>query len=163
MSRLSLAVIAVSLLALSGMQVFAQSPDPIMGTWSLKQGSFTPPNGASADAMDQPQIETMVYQPAANGFRWVVDSNSVQGRRTHSEVEAKLDGADYPVRRFDNDLSVTRGFRRLAARTYAEVTKIHGTVTFTRVVEISPDGKSLTTVDIATNNSAGAVQVFEKQ
>jgi hypothetical protein len=74
-----------------------------------------------------------------------------------------LDGAAYPVATSDSNVSVTRRFRQLTDRTYAEVTNVEGLVTATRVVEISPDGNTLTAVDIATNNSAGAVLVFQKQ
>jgi len=70
---------------------------------------------------------------------------------------------EYPVTSNDNTLSVTRRFQQLGDRTYAEVTKVEGTVAFTRVVEISPDGKTLTAVDIATNNRGSGLFVFEKQ
>jgi hypothetical protein len=113
--------------------------------------------------MDPPPMETVVYQPTANGFRWVFESASVEGQRTHSEVQARLDGAEYPVTRNDSNSSVTRGFRQLADRTYAEVTKVEGSVTATRVVEISPDGNTLTAIDISTNNPASAVLVFQRQ
>lgn len=160
MSNLRLVAVAVFVLASSGVQLIGQSADPRIGTWILKDASRIGPDGAAAEKTDQ-QAETLVYQPTASGFRWVVDAATVRGR-THSEVDAKLDGAEYPVRS-ENNLSVVRKFRQLADRTYAEVTKVEGMVTATRVVEVSADGNTLTAVDIATNNPAAAVLVFQKQ
>lgn len=147
-------------LAVVSSSIAAQTKaEPLMGTWQVNlektNYNMAPP----------PKSQTLTWKPSADGsFTFTTASVTAQGQKTGSQMTARFDGNDYPVKGSANTTS--RAFKRLDDRTYEEVSKLNGKVTLTRTHKVSPDGKTLTITATGTNadgQKVNMVTVFDKE
>ena len=82
-----------------------------------------------------------------------------RGGITHLEWTGKFDGKDYPVQGVE--LVLTNAYRRVDDRTYDLIQKIDGEVVATSRLTMSPDGKTITTVN--SSRTASATTVYDRQ
>ena len=71
----------------------AQAPSPLTGTWKLNvaKSKFDPANLAI-------KSNTIKYTITGDSITAVTDGVDAQGRATHTEYTAKLDGKTYPFK-----------------------------------------------------------------
>ena len=92
------------------------------------------------------------------------DMVGTRGGVTHMEWTGKFDGKDYAVEGVDYVL--TNSYKLLNDHSYEIVIKVEGGVAATARVEISADGKTLTTVTNQKNAQGQDIQttaVYDKQ
>ena len=82
-----------------------------------------------------------------------------RGGITHLEGTGKFDGKDYPVQGVE--LVLTSAYRRVDDRTYELIQKIDGEVAATSRLTMSPDGKTITTINVS--RTAGATTVYDRE
>ena len=82
-----------------------------------------------------------------------------RGGITHLEWTGKFDGIDYPVQGVE--LVLTNAYRRVDDRTYELIQKIDGEVVATSRLTMSPDGRTITTVN--SSKTASATTIYERQ
>ena len=82
-----------------------------------------------------------------------------RGGITHLEWTGRFDGIDYPVQGVE--LVLTNAYRRVDDRTYELIQKIDGEVVAIARLAISPDGKTVTTVN--SGKTASATTIYDKQ
>lgn len=117
--------------------VISQAQDPWIGTWKLNTARSKYSPGLA------PKSSTLVAVAADGGFKQTVDTVMAGlGLPTHSEVTAKFDGKDTPVK--SNANADTTAYTRIDSRSYETVSKKNGKVTLTSRVVISADGKTRT-------------------
>jgi hypothetical protein len=118
--------------------VFAVQTQPAwLGTWSL---NFEKSTGASLDRFKRIAIR---IEPSENGVKVVYDMIGARGGVTHMEWTGSLDGKDYPVQGVDYVL--TNAYTLKNDRSYSIAVKIDGVAAASTDVEISADGKIMTT------------------
>src|SRR5262245_3342247 len=120
---------------------------PWIGTWKLSK----------PDARYKRVITRI--EPWADGIRVTYDMVGTRGGVTHMEWTGKFDGKDYPVEGVDYVL--TNAYKLLDDHSYEIVIKVEGSVAATAHVEVSPDGKTLTTV--TSQKSGTSTTVYDKQ
>ena len=81
-----------------------------------------------------------------------------RGGVTHLEWSGKFDGVDYPVQGVE--LVLTNAYRRIDDHTLELIQKIDGQVVATARLLISPDGRTITTVN--SSRTASATTVYER-
>jgi hypothetical protein len=139
--------------------VNSQSTDPWIGTWKLNTAKSKYSPGLA------PKSSTLVAVPVDGGFKQTVDTvMATLGLPTHSEVTAKFDGKDTPVR--GNANADTSAYTRIDSRSYEAVSKKNGKVTLTSRVVISPDGKTRTVTQTGVDGQGRKVNnylVYERQ
>ena len=123
-----------------------ETQQPWLGTW--KQ---TNPDSRYKRVITK--IETW-----QDGLRVSYDMVGARGGITHMEWTGKFDGKDYAVQGVDYVL--TNAYTLLNDHSYRIVIKVDGAVAATATVEISPDGKKLTTVTSGQNTTT---MVFQRQ
>lgn len=122
---------------LLGSAVNSQSADPWIGTWKLNTAKSKYSPGLA------PRSSTLTSVAVDGGFKQTVDTvMATLGMPTHSEVAAKFDGKDTPVK--GNANADTSAYTRIDARSYEVVSKKNGKVTLTSRVVISVDGRTRT-------------------
>lgn len=113
----------------------SQSPDPWVGTWKLNTAKSKYSPGPA------PASSTLVSVAIDGGFKQTVNSvMAAIGLPTQSEVTAKFDGKDTPVK--GNANADTSAYTKIDSRSYEVVSKKNGKVTLTSRVVISADGKT---------------------
>jgi hypothetical protein len=95
---------------------------------------------------------------SGDGIKITDDQVRTRGGVTHLEWTGKFDGVDYPVQGVERVL--TNAYRRVDDRTYELVQKIDGEVVATARLLISPDGRTITTVN--SSRTASATTVYER-
>jgi hypothetical protein len=144
---------------LLGSPGISQSADPWIGTWKLNTAKSRYSPGPT------PTSSTLISVAAPGGFKQTIDTVlATLGMPTHSEVTAKFDGKDTPVR--GNANADTSAYTRIDARTYEVVSKKDGKITLTSRVVISADGKTRTVTQTGTDAQAKKVNnliVYDKQ
>ena len=120
---------------------------PWLGTWKLSE----------PDARYKRVITRI--EPWEDGIRVTYDMVGTRGGVTHMEWTGKFDGKDYPVEGVDYVL--TNAYKLLDDHSYEIVIKVEGSVAATAHVEVSPDGKTLTTV--TSQKSGTSTTVYDKQ
>ena len=156
--RGTLSLIAGAALAtvLAGVS-FAQSPDPLIGTWKLNVGKskFDPGPG--------PKSATVRYEAAGQGLKVTVHTESASGP-AHWSYTANFDGKDYPVAgNPDGDMVA---LKRITTMNTEAAFKKSGKSMSNNSRVVSADGKTLTITVKGTNAQGQAVnnvQVYEKQ
>ena len=117
--------------------VISQAQDPWIGTWKLNTAKSKYSPGLA------PKSSTLIAVAADGGFKQTVDTvMAALGLPTHSEVTAKFDGKDTPVK--GNANADTSAYTKIDSRSYETVSKKNGKVTLTSRVVISADGKTRT-------------------
>src|SRR5262245_37131250 len=138
--------------------LLAVSQEPWFGTWKLNIAKST------ADRDARFKSATSKIEPSQDGLTVIYDLVGTRGGVTHMEWMGKFDGKDYPVQGVDYVL--THAYTRLNDRSYQITIKIDGVVTAIAKVEVSPDGKTLTTLTDGKNsrgNDVSTIAVYEKQ
>jgi hypothetical protein len=134
-----------------------QAPEPWFGTWKLNLEKSTEDRNARF------KRATTRIEPSQDGLRVIYDLVGIRGGITHMEWMGKFDGKDYPVQGVDYVL--THAYQRLNDHSYQITIKIDGMVTAVAKVEVSPDGKTLTTLTTgkgAQGNSVSTTAVYER-
>lgn len=137
-----------SVLALA-LSASAQPAEPWLGTWRLNvaKSTFTPG--------PKPISSTVKIEPFDGGFKQTTDT-AVGLTALHSEVSARFDGKDYPVKGNNaNADSVT--LTRVDPLTYQVVAKKGGRPTITSRVTHSADGKTRTVSQTGTDGKGQKV------
>jgi hypothetical protein len=136
-----------------------QSQESWVGTWKLNIAK------SKYDPGPTPTSSTLTIVAVAGGFKQTVDTVlATLGMPTHSEVTAKFDGKDTPVK--GNANADTSAYTRIDGRTYEVVSKKGGKVTLTSRVVISPDGKTRTVTQTGTDATGKKVNnliVYNRQ
>ncbi len=130
--------------------VSAQSANPRIGSWKLKQ--------------EPPASNIMTYEPVAGGgMKVTVDSVSASGNKGHWTYTTMLDGKDAAITGYSSD---TAAVTVVDAATNEIVYKKDGKVTQTATNVISADGRTIT-VTFKRTNAQGqpvtSVAIYEKQ
>ena len=110
----SLVVVGAVLVGLAAFAVNApaQSPDPWIGTWKVNVAKSKYSPGPA------PKSSTMVIAAADGGIKVTNDTVPATGAATHTEITAKLDGKDAPMK--GNPNVDTSAFTKIDAETKAE-------------------------------------------
>jgi hypothetical protein len=138
--------------------LLALSQEPWFGTWKLNIAKST------ADRDARYKRATSKIEPWQDGLKVTYDLVGTRGGVTHMEWLGKFDGKDYPVQGVDYVL--THAYTRLNDRSYQITIKIDGAVTAIAKVEVSPDGKTLTTLTSgkdAERKTVSTIAIYEKQ
>ena len=139
-------------LALSG-ALAGQGSTNWFGTWTLNLARSTYSPGP-------PPFKRATRRIEAAGDRITIIDDQVRNRGgiAHYEWTGTFDGVDYPVQGVE--LVLTNAYRRVDDRTYELIQKIDGEVVATARLAISPDGKTITTVN--SSQTASATTVYER-
>jgi hypothetical protein len=143
----------------------AQVPDPLNGTWKLNLAK------SKWDPVElTPKSGTTRLEVTQDTTKGVSDGVDAQGRVTHSEYTAKLDGKDYPWQgTIDGKPNVgqdTITCQRVDSHTYVFTNKLKGQVLSTQRTVIAPGGKTRTNMVTGKNaqgQSLNVITVYEKQ
>jgi len=135
-----------------GVVIAAQTANPRIGRWKLKQEA--PP----------PAANIMTYEPAGDGMKVTVDSVNSSGQKSHWTYTTMLDGKDAPIAGYAT--ADTAAVTKVDATTNEIVYKKDGKVTQTATNVISADGRTVTVTFHRTNaqgQPVTTVAVYEKQ
>jgi hypothetical protein len=128
-----------------------------VGTWKLN------PAKSKYDPGPPPKSEIIKITPDG-GWTGITDAVNDQGQPSHTEITAKFDGRDYPLK--GGTPNTTRAYKRINSRAFEFTTKVNGkTITTTRVL-LSRDGKRqsvTTTGKNAQGQRFSIVSVWDKQ
>lgn len=130
--------------------IAAQTPAPLVGTWTFNPAKSTNNTGPLAFRRATCRIET-----SDAGVRVIYDIVRVRGGVTHTEWTGRLDGRDYAVQGID--AVVTNAYTRIDDRTYDIAQRVDGTLVVTARMTVSADGRTLTTTTPTTTT------VYEKE
>jgi hypothetical protein len=133
---------------------FAQSADPLIGTWKINPEKS---KGAKSG--------TTVIESAGKGLKWTVDLVSTDGTTTHWAFTADYDGKDNPVTG-NSPYGNTASLTRVDAKTIRITAKQDGKVTTTSTIVLSADGKTRTTTTKGKDpkgQTVDVLSVYEKQ
>jgi hypothetical protein len=136
----------------------ADSPDPVVGNWTLNLAKSKFPAGAA------PQSQTRVYAQSADGTSLSVTGVSADGTAMSQKSTFKYDGKDYPFSGSSEWDAIA--LKRVNGSTISGTMKLAGKAVGSTVRSISDHGKTLT---LTTNgkNAKGkkyhAVAVFDRQ
>ena len=140
-------IIFCMLLAVAG-----DAQAPWMGTWKLN-----PAKSQTAPGRYKRTITKI--EPWQDGTKVEYDMVGVRGGVNHLEWTGKFDGKDYPVE--GADYIITNAYTVIDDHHYQIVVKVEGHHTATAHVEVSTDGKTLTTV--TTEGDRKTTTVYERQ
>jgi len=139
-------------LALPGVAA-AQTETSWFGVWKLNLARSTYSPGP-------PPFRRATRRIERSGDRITITDDHVRSRGgvTHLEWSGKFDGVDYPVQGVE--LVLTNAYRRIDDHTLELIQKIDGQVVATARLLISPDGRTITTVN--SSSTASATTVYER-
>lgn len=144
-------VIGVLTVVLSGIIAVAQTPNPRLGKWKLKQDAAPPASNI------------MTYEAVDGGMKVSVDSVSASGQKGHWTYTTMLDGKDVPITGYQT--ADTAAVTVIDATTNEIVYKKEGRIVQLARNVLSADGQTLT-VTFSRTNSQGqpieTVAVYEK-
>jgi hypothetical protein len=127
-----------------------------IGTWRLNAAK-------SATVPDRYKRVITKIEPWENGVRVEYDMVGVRGGVNHLEWTGKFDGKDYPVE--GADYIITNAYSVIDDHHYQIVVKVEGRLSANAKVEVSPDGKTLTTVTTERNGrgqNISTTSVYER-
>ena len=128
MKRIDVAIICSSVAALIVTVLAAQSPNPRIGKWKLKQ--------------EPPAINIMTYEPAGDGgMKVTVESKNAQGREQKWTYITMLDGKDVPIS--GHPSADVCSVKKIDDRTNEITNKKNGQVIQIITNVITPDGKTI--------------------
>ena len=137
-----------------GVAAFAQSSDPLVGTWKLNAAKS---KGAKSG--------TSVIETAGKGIKMTVDLTPADGAASHWEFTANFDGKDYPVTG-NSPWGTMVSVARPNPKTLTITSKQNGKVTTTSTIVVADDGKTRTSTTKGTDikgQKVDVVSVYEKQ
>ena len=141
-------VILLTLAALFVGATVCQADSPHMGTWKLNEAKSKIAPGATKNT-------TVVYEPAGDSVKVIVDGVDGSGNPSHNEWTGKFDGKYYSVT--DDPTSDMRAYRKINNRTLSLIGKKDGKVTLTGRIVVSPNGRTRTVTTTATNSDGKKV------
>ena len=156
--RMTLRHAFLGLIVAAMASVYAQAPDPGMGTWKLnaEKSRFNP--GPA------PKDLTTRFEPSAGGVKWTSERMGADGKPVTAEYTANYDGKQYPVK--GSPTADTVVLRRIDPMTTERVNMKDGKIVSTERRVIAKDGKSYTTTvkgTTAKGEPIDIVMVFDKQ
>jgi hypothetical protein len=128
-----------------------------MGTWKLNEQKSKIPAGSQKNT-------TVVYEPAGDMVKVIVDGVDANGNPVHNEWIGKFDEKDYPVT--GDPAADTRSYKVINSRTMTLANKKDGKIVVTGRIVASVDGKSRTVTTKVTNSQGKkvtVVAVYDKQ
>ncbi len=135
---------------------FAQSKDPLLGTWELDRGKsdFQPDNTM--------QSRTLIVEAKGNAISVSQKTTAQDGHASFVDFTAGYDSKDVPISGSALD---TVALKRLNASTVERTGKIHGQAVEAATMSLSPDNKTLTITTKGTLNNIqyASTQIFERQ
>jgi len=135
-----------------------QTQEPWLGTWKLNLAKSTP------DREARYKRATTKVERWGDGIKVIYDLVGTRGGITHLEWAGRFDGNDYSVQGVDYVL--THAYSRVNDSSYQITIKIDGVVAAVAKVEVSPDGKTLTTLTTgkdARGNTVETTTVYERE
>lgn len=150
-----MAAVLAGLVALVATTAFAQSKNPLIGTWKLNAEKST--GGAKSG--------TSKIEAAGDGVKFTVDMVGADAAPAHWSFTAKFDGKDNPVTG-KSPYGDTVALERVDAHTTRIVNKLAGKVTTTQTIVVAADGKTRTNTSKGTNAKGEPVDtkaLYEKQ
>jgi hypothetical protein len=136
----------------------ADSPDPVVGTWTLNLAKSKFPPGAA------PQSQTRTYTQSADGTSLDVTGVSADGAAISQKSTFKYDGKEYPFSGSQDWDAIS--LKKVNNSTVNSTLKLGGKPVGTSVRSISDHGKKLTLTTNAKNATGKkfhAVAVFDRQ
>jgi hypothetical protein len=139
--------------------------DHLTGTWkiNLAKSKYSPANLAPKSGQSRITITTA-------GIKVSTDGVNAEGKKTHTEYTAKLDGKDYPWKgTVDGQPSTDQdavSWKQIDEWTYEVTNKLKNKVTTVMKIAIEHDGKTRTNTTTGTNAQGQTVSnttVYEKQ
>jgi hypothetical protein len=159
MHRLLRATVLAALIGtLSGIHVFSQGTDPIVGTWVLNVAKSKYSPGPA------PKSETRTYVVAGADIKATSKGIDSEGKPTTGEWTINYDGKDRP--QTGNPDADTLSLKRIDPSTTEFTQKKGGKVVITGTRTTSKDGKMMTITTKGTNakgQTVNDVEVFEKR
>lgn len=158
-TRAHLSVAVVSVLAVLGAAVLAQSSDPQIGSWKLNVAKSKYNPGPA------PKSATTRIEAAGTGVKITVDQATADGKAIHWELTANYDGKDNRIIGTNPDADMAAR-TRIDANTIQTVNKKGGKVTTTQRSAVSADGKTRTVTTTGTNGlgqTVNNVAVYDRQ
>jgi hypothetical protein len=134
------------------------SPDPVVGTWTLNLAKSTFPAGTA------PQSQTRVYTQSADGTSLSVTGVAADGTAMSQKSTFKYDGKEYPFSGSPDWDAIA--LKKVNNSTVSGTMKLGGKPVGTTVRSISDHGKKLTLTTNAKNAKGKkyhAVAVFDRQ
>jgi hypothetical protein len=136
----------------------AESPDPVVGTWTLNLAKSKFAAGTA------PQSQTRVYTQSADGTSLSVTGVSADGTAMSQKSTFKYDGKEYPFSGSPDWDGIS--LKKVNNSTVSGTMKLGGKPVGTTVRSISDHGKKLTLTTNAKNAKGKkyhAVAVFDRQ
>jgi hypothetical protein len=128
-----------------------------MGTWKLNEAKSKISHGAPRNTM-------VVYEPAGENVRIVIDGIGSDGKPMHSEWTGKFDSKDYPV--IGDPNSDARSLTKIDERTLGFNAKKNGKTILSGRIAVSADGKSRTVTSSGADSNGKTISslaVYDKQ
>ena len=143
-------------IALITQGLFAQTKDPLVGTWELNRAKseFNPDNTL--------QTRTVEFTAKDGGVTFLQRTVTDRGNTVQSDYTAKFDEKDVPISGSQLD---SVALKRVDANTVQRTGKMGSKVVETATLKISNGGKTLTitTKGSIDGDEYSSTQVFEKQ
>lgn len=155
MTRNHLSIGAVLVVGILSGAAFAQSSDPLIGTWKL--------NPAKSKGVKSGT--TKIEAVGSDGVKFTVDQVGADDTPRHWEVTGKYDGKDNPVTG-NNPNGNTIALTRVDAKTIRLTNKQDGKATAVVTIVLSADGKTRTVTakgKDAKGQPVDSVSFYEKQ
>jgi len=130
-----------------------QEPAPWLGTWKLNLEK----SGGNPGARFKKVISKI--EASQDGLKVTYDAIGVRGGFTHMEWAGKFDGRDYPVQGVDYVL--TNAYTRIDDHSYQIAVKVDGALAATTKVNVSLDGKTLTTATV--EGTSRTTSIYDRQ
>ena len=131
--------------------------DPHMGTWKLNEAKSKFVPGA-------PKNHTVVYEPAGDSIKVIVDGTDGAGNPSHNEWTGKFDRKFYPVT--GDPTTDMRSYRTINKHTMELTGQKAGKVTLTGRITVTANGRARTITTTATHAEGKKVTnkaVYDKQ
>ena len=157
-SRLIVVVLAIFVSGLLCLELLAQVPDPIIGTWELNLAKSKFASGPP------PKTSTRTFVQDGVQLKFTNRGIDADGKSYLVQFTARYDGKDYPLLGSTN--SDTIMLKRIDRFTTESIQKKGGKVVWTNKRVVSADGKTLTLTaqgKDAQGKPATNVLVFDKK
>ena len=147
-------MILVTLAVLFGSVTVCLGQTPHMGTWKLNEAKSKFAEGATKN-------NTVVYEPAGDSVKVIVDGVDSAGTAVHHEWTGKFDNKFYAVT--GDPTSDMRSYRKINNRTLAITGKKDGKVSMTGRITVTANGRTRTVTTTAAGSKLTNKAVYDKQ
>ena len=142
----------------AGLELLAQAPDPLIGTWELNVAKSTFKTGPRLKS------STRTFEAVPNGLKYLGQSVNTDGTTSATQWTAYFDGKDYPIKGDPN--SDTISLKRIDRFNTEGTFKKAGKVVSHLTRNVSQDGK-IWTLTVEGTDAQGKpfayVLVFDKK